>query len=71
MLGKLRESDGIPLMRFVLDLNLALELDVTGPLEGCSGFNKCEVYYSTVYATDEDANISCCLGAKWREKLGI
>ena len=66
MLGKLLESDGIPLRRLVPDWNLAPELDIPGPLEGCSGLSKCKVYYSTVNATDEDPNTSYC-GAKWRE----
>jgi hypothetical protein len=33
VLRKLRKRDEVPLMRFVTDLNLAPELEITGPLK--------------------------------------
>jgi hypothetical protein len=71
VLGKLGESDGIPLTRFVTDLNLTPELLITRPLKGCNGFSIWKVDYSTENVTDADADMCCCLGTKWCGKLRI
>ena len=39
VLGKFTECDGIPLRRFVADLNLALEVSIPRPLKSCNLVN--------------------------------